>query len=549
MEILRAGVARPAGKSLCRTKNPGQTALLPSQISPVSTRLYFRRLLALLALPAAVRAEVTLAPLFTDHAVLQCDKPVPVWGRADAGEKVTVTFHGQAISATTGADGRWIVYLEKLAASAEPAELVVTGRNTVTVRDVLVGEVWLASGQSNMEWPVNKARDAAQEMAAANFPLIRHVRIEHTVATAPADTVKTSGWQPASPATVGGFTAVGYFFARDLHRKLGVPVGIIHSSWGGTAIESWMSDASRRSTSLAALLDARWKKDVAAWTPERIARYPADMTAWLKADASAKAAHKKNRLPWPKPPATTDSPSLPGGLFNGMIAPLQPGALRGILWYQGESNAEHPEEYAELFTTMIRAWRANWSQGDPSTNSGQALPFYFVQIPNYGPDEEARGRNWAQLREAQTKALVLPNTGMAVTIDVGDAEILHPINKQEVGRRLALIAKTKVYGIPGDCSGPEFSGAVREGAALRVKFTHADGGLISHDKPVQSLEIAGEDKVFHAATAKLQRDTLLVSAPAVREPVAVRYAWINAPVANLYNGAGLPAAPFRSDNW
>ena len=520
-------------------------------------RLSLRFLLALVVFPIAARAEVSLAPLFSDHAVLQCDKPVPVWGRAAVGEKIAVTFRGQTVNTTTGADGRWIVYLEKLAASAEPAELVVTGQNTVTVHDVLVGEVWLAAGQSNMEWPVSKARDAAREIAAANFPLIRHLRVEHTVATAPADTVKTSGWQPASPATVGGFTAVGYFFARDIHRKLGVPVGIIHSSWGGTAIEPWMSDASRRSTAIAARLDARWQKDMSEWTPERIARYPADLAAWQKAEAAAKAAHKKNRLPWPKPPATASSPALPGGLFNGMIAPLQPGALRGILWYQGESNAERPEEYAELFTTMIRAWRSNWSQGAPATgsagsppaSSGQALPFYFVQLPNYGPDEEARGRNWAQLREAQTAALALPNTAMAVTIDLGDAEVLHPTNKQDVGRRLALLAKAKVYGIPGDAEGPEFAGATREGAALRVKFAHADGGLLAHDKPVQSLEIAGADKVFHAATAKIQRDTLLVSAPDVREPVAVRYAWINAPVANLSNGAGLPAAPFRSDNW
>ena len=235
------------------------------------------------------------------------------------------------------------------------------------------------------------------------------------------------------------------------------------------------------------------------------------------------------------------TPFQPSGLFNGMIAPLQPYALRGVIWYQGEQNWPHPEEYAELFPAMIRSWRAQWGQGD--------FPFLFVQLANYGIANDPTGRAWARQRDAQRSALNLPNTGMAVAIDIGDAKDIHPRNKQEVGRRLALIAKTLTYGIPGDYQGPTFASATVEHGALRVHFKHAATGLISANKPVQSLEIAGADKVFHPATGKIERDTLVVSAREVKQPVAVRYAWSNTPVANLYNGAGLPAVPFRSDDW
>ena len=487
----------------------------------------------------SARADVVLAPVFGDHAVLQCDKPVPVWGRAAAGEPITVAFRGQTAHTTADAGGHWRVDLKPLAASAAAGELTVTGKNTLTLRDVVVGEVWLASGQSNMEWPVNLARDAVNEMAAANFPLIRHLKVEHASGPKPADTVKTSGWQSASPQTVGGFTAVGYFFARELHRKLGVPVGIIHSSWGGTAIESWLSDDARQATSLAGTLDARWKQALSEWPPDRVARYPAAMAAWQKADAEAKASHTKNLLPWPQPPATDDSPALPGGPFNAMIAPLQPGAIRGILWYQGESNVEHSAEYAELFTRLIRSWRSGWGQPE--------LPFYFVQLPNYA-DGAPDGIAWSKLREAQAKALALSETAMAVTIDVGEPENLHPTNKADVGRRLALIALAKTYGEAGAWSGPQFARAVREGAAMRVTF-HSFTGLTARGGTVSALQLAGADRIFHSAEGKIEHDTLLVSSRAVANPVAVRYAWSNAPAANLFNAAGLPAAPFRSDDW
>jgi sialate O-acetylesterase len=504
-------------------------------------RLVFMSIgLTSLALSSRSSAEISLAPIFGDDAILQREKPLPIWGRAEPGEKIAVKFQGQSVFTTTSADGRWIVYLEPLAASAEPADLVVEGKTTVTLHGVLVGELWLASGQSNIEWPLKQTKNAAKDIAEANLPLVRQLKIERTVATAPTETARTSGWRTATPATAGEFGAVEYFFARDLQRKLGVPVGVINSSWGGTAIESWMSDAARRSTSIAATLESRWQHALSEWPPERVARYPGELDAWLKADAQAHATHTKNPLEWPQPPASPDSPAAPGGVFNAMIAPLQPCALRGIIWYQGESNAANVGEYAELFTTLIRTWRANWGQGD--------LPFYFVQLPNYS-DNEPLGRKWARLREAQTKALALPATGMAVTIDVGEPENLHPTDKLPVGRRLALLAKALTYGVPCDYSGPSFVRTIREGSTMRVQFSHVGTGLVAHDRPVQALEIAGADRVFHAASGRIVADALIVSSPAVKEPVAVRYAWFNAPVANLYNGAGLPAAPFRSDSW
>jgi sialate O-acetylesterase len=490
--------------------------------------------------------EVTLAPPFCDHAVLQRDKPVPVWGRAGAGDSVSVSFHGQTVRTEAGPDGRWTASLPPMGASAQPADLVVQGQNTVTLHDVVVGEVWLCSGQSNMEFMVDdhgffRVRNPEKEVAAANYPLIRQLKVERTVAAAPADTVKTGGWKAATPENVGGFTAVGYFFARDIFHAIGVPIGIIYSPWGGTPVESWMSDEARRSTTLNAAIDERWKKALSEWPPERVAKYPAEMEAWRKAEEQSRAAHTKNPLNWPQPPATSDSPYLPGGLYNGMIAPLQPVALRGILWYQGESNTGHSGEYAELFRTMIGSWRSTFRQGD--------VPFYFVQLANFGDENELVNRGWAQLRDAQTETLSLPNTGMAVTIDIGEAKDIHPRNKQELGRRLALIARAQIYGAPPDFSGPAFAGAVREGAAMRVRFAHAGDELEARDGPVGALEIAGADKVFRAATGEIDVDTLLVSSPDVPEPVAVRYAWTNSPKANLYGDAGLPAVPFRSDNW
>ena len=527
-----------------------------------------------LAASCAARADVTLAPLFTDHAVLQRDKPVPVWGKADPGENIVVRFKQQVRQAVAGSDGRWEVLLDALPADSAGADLMAAGKNTVTLHDIVVGEVWLCSGQSNMEFTVSRAQNAKDEIAAANFPLIRHIKVRNTEADTPADTVATSGWQPASPQTAGSFTAVGYFFARDIFQKLNVPVGLVHSSWGGTPVESWMSPAALASDPRFKIVIERWQQNVAAYAANKAA-FDSALIMWntaaaaAKSEAAAKSQTAKPKqtaeqhfAPWLKKNPKPRAPRGPGdswtptGLFNGMINPLLPYALRGALWYQGESNADHASEYHALFAAMITAWRAHFGQGD--------FPFYWVSLANYIVPTDPTDTTYAFLREAQTQTLVLPNTGQALAIDVGNPDDIHPTNKQDVGRRLALLAKNRVYGITGDDTGPTFVSAAREGAAhstgptgspqagsgqaLRVKFTHASG-LIAHDKPVSSLEVAGADKKFFPATGKIEHDTLLVSAREVKEPVAVRYAWKNSPDANLYNGAGLPAVPFRSDNW
>jgi sialate O-acetylesterase len=458
----------------------------------------------------ALRADVALAPLFADHAVLQQGKLVPVWGTADPGEHVSVTFAGQTIGATAGEDGRWVVLLTALPPSAVGADLVANGKmTTATAHDVLVGEVWLCSGQSNMEFTVNDPHapsfhllNAAQEAAAANYPLIRFFKVGHQVAEAPADRA-TGTWAPCSPETVATFSAIGYFFARDLQQRLGVPVGVIASTWNGTPVEAWMSPAALAGDPAFAPVPVRWK------------------------DAPPDYPHRPS---W-----------RPAGLFNGMINPLLPYALRGVLWYQGESNTARAGEYHRLFAAMITAWRAHFGQGD--------LPFYWVQLAAYVNPANPADATWPGLREAQAQALSLPATGMAVAIDIGDPKTIHPPNKQEVARRLALIAKDHLYGLTGDYSGPVFLAAERVGPAMRVRFRFADNGLTAGAKPLQSFEIAGADRKFHPATARIAGDAVLVQSLQVPDPVAVRYAWQNYPEANLYNGAGLPAAPFRSDDW
>lgn len=503
-------------------------------------------LLAFVTLAAGLRADVTPAALFTDGAVLQRDRPVAIWGKADRGEKVSVSFAGQKRETTAGPDGRWLVHLDPLTMAKEGGELIIAGRNTISMRDIVVGDVWLCSGQSNMEFAVSRATNGAQEAAAANYPLLRHVAVARTVADSAGNDVKTTGWKAAAPADTPAFTAVGYFFARDIHLRTGVPIGLVHSSWGGTPIESWLSADALASDSAYGVVAERWRQMLADY-PAAKPRHETALAEWTTAEAAAKAqgaaAHaaflKKNVRP--RAPRGPGDPWTPSGLFNGMIAPLVPYGLRGILWYQGESNAPRAQEYHALFKTLITTWREQFGQPE--------LPFYWVSLANFKPTDDVTGRTYAFLREAQTAALELPETGQAIAIDVGDPNDIHPTNKQEVGRRLALLARKRLYGMTVDDTGPTFERATREGATLRVRFTHVTTGLIAVDRPPPALEIAGADRVFHRAVGRIDRDTLIVSAPKVPEPVAVRYAWENAPDANLYNGAGLPAVPFRSDNW
>jgi sialate O-acetylesterase len=514
-----------------------------------------RRLVAALAAAAAVApaySNVTLAPLFADHAVLQSGKPVPVWGRADPGEKVTVKYLEYAADGLADPDGRWVARLPAMPPQATGAELLATGKNSIRIQDVVVGEVWLCSGQSNMEFTVDDPKSAAfrlqnaeKEVAGANYPLIRQFKVARQVSEKPADTVG-GAWAVCSPGAVGQFTAVGYFFARDIFRRFGLPVGIVDSTWGGTPVESWMSPAALASDPAFAVVGKRWKQTLAEYPAKKTA-FNSALAEWTREEAAATAAGEARHAaflkahPRPREPNGPGSSWTPACLFNGMINPLLPYGIRGALWYQGESNANYASEYHGLFASMITAWRSHFGQGD--------FPFYWVQLASYKAPTDPTGETWAWLREAQTQTLGLPATGQALAIDIGDPENIHPSNKQEVGRRLALMAKAQVYGLSVDYSGPVFTRAVVEGNAIRVHFDFADNGLTAGEKPLQSFVIAGADRKFHPASASISGSTVLVRSAEVPAPLAVRYAWQNAPEANLFNGAGLPATPFRSDSW
>ncbi len=492
-------------------------------------------LVLLLTAPAALFAAVTPAPLFQDNAVLQRDKPVPVWGTANAGEKITVTFAGQTKSATAAEDGRWSVTLDPLPASAEPATLTLAGENTLTLANILVGEVWIASGQSNMEWSMNNTHDRTIDVAGSTNPLIREIKITKQVADSPATTASGS-WRAASPETTGNFSAVAHYFARDIHALVGVPVGIINSSWGGTRAEAW-TDADTLAADPFAYIGEAWQKTLAEY-PEKKAQYDVHRAAWVQERDAAKAAAQPFTKRAPNAPWGSGHPATPAGLYNAMIHPLAPYAIRGAIWYQGEANAGQPARYADIFPAMITGWRSRFGQGD--------FPFYWVQLANF---QSPTATNWAFLREAQTKTLALPATGQAVIIDIGDVSDIHPRNKKDVGRRLARLALARDYGVKVIDSGPVFKKAERDGAAFRVTF-EPHGGLRAPLNELGGFELAGEDKTFHPASAVIyDNNTVLVSTPQVPEPVAVRYAWRNAPLAGLFNHEGLPAVPFRSDDW
>ena len=626
-----------------------------------------------------------LPQLFADGMVLQRDLPIAVWGWADPGEGVSVSLAGHTVSAVTGADGRFKVFLPALPAGG-PHVLTVSGRSTMTFDDVWIGEVWLASGQSNMEWPLNSARDAAAEIQAANDPLLRHCFIPRTTALTPATDVPAS-WQPASPDTAGGFSAVAYFFARVLRQKLNVPVGVINASWGGTLAEAWTSreglaaeptlkghldnldrlqgddsakllaecEAARQAwlktlpqdthnrgfaegwakaehddrawefmdqpiywaqtgklvhgicwfrrevevpahwtgQDLSLRLGAvdksdqtyfngvqvgslTWAENEESWATERRYTIPARLVRpgrnviavrvmsvftgggiagpLLQLVAPGLAGEKPLLLngPWryriekdlgtvqsTPPPARPSGNNIPTCLFNGMLAPLIPYTLRGAIWYQGESNAGRAEEYRTLFPALIRDWRRHWGLGD--------FPFYFVQLANYQNVQhpEFTDSRWAELREAQAAALALPNTGMAVAIDIGDPKDIHPRNKQDVGLRLALNALARTYGQEVECCGPRYRAFRRDGSKLVLAFDHADGLCARGGRP-ERFGIAGDDGVFHKAEAVIRGGTVELSCAAVPVPVAARYGWGDNPVCNLYNAAGLPMEPFRS---
>lgn len=491
--------------------------------------------------------------IFGDHMVVQQELDLPVWGHADPGEKVVVSVAGQRAEATADKDGKWKARLGRLPAQVKPVTMTVTGKNKLVFEDVLIGDVWVASGQSNMGVSVNEAHNAAEAIPKANYPQIRLFNVAHKTAFSPEEDCKGT-WRVCTPESVGNFSAVAYFFGRELYEQYKKPIGLVETAWGGTAAESWTSLEKLQSIPELSPYAERFvkaKTNVQAamekYRTETLPQWRKEMAAW-------KAGGDPSKRPAKQPAAPDDNPHVPVVLFNGMIAPIISFGIKGVIWYQGENNSgprKKADEYVVLFPAMIADWRQRWGQGD--------FPFLFVQLAGFnrpGPDS-----SWCYLRNAQLKTLSVPKTGMAVTVDIGHKSI-HPPDKLDVGRRLALAARHVAYGEDLVYSGPIFKSLRIEGGKAVLAFDHVGGGLVigaapptspdetqkAPDAQLNAFEIAGSDGVFRPAKAEIRDNTVVVWSDEVPKPAEVRYAWTGSPepMANLYNKEGLPASPFHS---
>ncbi|MEI6322893.1 MAG: sialate O-acetylesterase [bacterium] len=552
--------------------------------------------------PNQAGANVTMPAIFGDHMVLQQSVTLPVWGKANPGEKVTVTVGSSTASATAGADGKWRVDIQPLKASKDPFTMTVSGQNKLTFSDVLVGDVWACSGQSNMEYGINSTTKAKEDIPKANRPMLRLFMVQKTFSFTPLDgiahdnTTKNTNdtlighWQVCTPEILVGhggwpdsFSAVAYYFGSEIQERTGLPVGLIQTPWGGKPIQAFMSLESLKKDPDFAVYVAKHEKELAdspalkaaaaagraeynarmkAWNEQYGAAFKQSMEEFTKAENAAKAAHAP--LPTrPTPPGAMPTP-LPDGnpkpdtpthLFNGMINTIIPYAIKGVIWYQGENNRDMPWDYDKLFATLISDWRGRWGQGD--------FPFLFVQLaafqtPSTQPVEKSA---WAVIRDMQLRTLKVPNTGMAVAIDIGEATNIHPGDKVDVGHRLALAARKLVYGEQIESSGPLYDGMKVEGNKVRIRFQHAKGlKIAAHPQMYPDLAptvpaelgafaIAGADRNWVPARAVIDGETVVVTSDQVKQPVAVRYGWANNPACQLYNRADLPASPFRTDDW
>jgi sialate O-acetylesterase len=640
------------------------------------------KLLCLLALLFSLPgySQLRLAKIFGDHMVLQRSQPVPVWGWASPDEKITVSINHQLKETRAGKNGKWMLKLDPQPAGGPYTLKIATGKDSLLLDDVLIGEVWICSGQSNMEFELKRALHAADEIANANYPQIRQIKIPNTTSLVPKEDIPSGTWTVCSPATAGDYTAVGYFFARDIQKRLHVPVGLINSSWGGTMVETWISRgafeksdeframiAGLPNTSIEAIISQRkqamdeklralekgisdslpeeeWKnpeynsdgwpnlKEPGLWEYQHLGLDELDGIVWLRreitldredaekpivlnlakiddndktyvngvpvgstngysadrhyvvppgvfkpgknviavrvedtgggggiygdsADLNLRAGERTISLTgnWrfriaktENGPGNINPNSYPTLLFNAMINPLVPYGIRGALWYQGEANADRAYQYRTAFPLMITDWRQRWGQGN--------FPFYFVQLASFNSanGDPVHGSTWAELREAQAMTLSLPNTGMAVTTDIGLRDDIHPTNKQDVGKRLAAIALNNLYGHTMQYSGPVYESLTVEGNKIILTFTHTGSGLVAKDKYgyLRGFAIAGSDHHYHYAKASINGNKVIVSSDAVPEPLEVRYAWADdAGDANLYNQEGFPAVPFRTDQW
>src|SRR5664280_696158 len=521
----------------------------------LKTYLLLASLCITMCCAAAASAQVKPSARFGDHMVLQSDMPVPIWGTAEPAEKIAIKFNGQTKSATADASGKWMVRLTKLKPGG-PFEMTIAGNKPgeapIVVKDVLVGEVWLGSGQSNMDFTVATTprhyfagvKNEADEIAAANYPGIRMF----TGAWKNNDDPQTEisgAWLIVTPENVEEMSAIGYLFARDMQKELKVPFGIITQAFGASTAEAWTSrEALAADPKLKPLIDT-FDAKVAAYKTNQ-----PDMTAAMKAWQEAADKAKADGKTIPRRPSNgnpVQDQHNPTVMYNGMIAPVIPYAIKGVLWYQGEAingGATGYKLYPLLQSTLIKDWRRRWGEGD--------FPFYICQLAPLKPwpNRPDTWYNNPDVREAQATVLSLSNTGMAVTLDIGDPSNIHPKDKQDVADRLTRIALANTYGRKIEYTGPAYDSMKVEGDAIRIKFTHVDAGLVAKGGELKTFTIAGKDGKFVPATARIDRNTLVVSSPDVAEPAAVRYAWDNYPEGcNLYNGDGLPAPPFRTDTW
>jgi sialate O-acetylesterase len=452
-------------------------------------------------------AKVILPQLFSDNMVLQQKDKVALWGKSTTNKKVVITtsWSTKKLVVEPDASGNWKGKITTPKAGG-PYTITFNDGEVITLKNVMIGEVWVCSGQSNMEMPLEgwgKINNYKQEIAEANYPNIRLINVEKATSTQPLSEAKfSSGWQPCSPASVSNFSAVAYFFARNIQQHHNVAIGLIQTAYSGTPAESWVSGPSLKT----------------------MPAYDSIVNVVSSKPGSPKDSH------------------IPTVLYNAMINPIIPYGMRGVIWYQGEGNATKAQQYKTLFPLLINDWRKNWGNRD--------FPFYFVQLANFTDvKDEPVESTWAELREAQLQTLKLPNTGMAVAIDLGVAKDIHPKNKQDVGLRLALIARSKIYKENIPYSGPVYKSCKVKGDRVTIAFKELNGGLLAKGDTLEGFAIAGADKKFHWAQAKIDGNKIVVWSAEVKEPVAVRYAWGNNPVCNLYNKAGLPASPFRTDNW
>ena len=483
-------------------------------------------------------ADVKLPAVISDNMVLQQKTDATIWGWADPGEKISVKAPWQwffGSSTTADKDGKWQLKL-KTPKAGGPYDITIKANNTIELKNVLIGEVWVCSGQSNMQWSMKGTENPDKDIAAADNPNIRLFTVERTIAEEPKDDCN-GNWSVCTPETVAEFSAVGYFFGKHLTDELDIPIGLISTNWGGTLAEAWTRKEMLESDADFAPILERHEQRVAN-LPEALKKYEKDMEAWKVKAEKAKAEGKRApRKPWK--PAKRDQNS-PSSLYNAMIAPIIPYDIKGAIWYQGESNVSRAYQYRKLFPAMITNWREDWKLGD--------FPFYYVQI---APFKYGEKRASEELREAQRLTLSLKNTGMAVTMDIATVDNIHPPNKLDVGKRLALWALAKDYGrIYTVCSGPIYKSMEIEGDKIRLSFDHTGSGLTTKDgKELTHFTIAGEDKNFVPAKAAIDGKTIIVSSEDVKKPVAVRYGWSNTAEPNLANKEGLPASSFRTDNW